>query len=147
MKEALCVEVEVRTLMKSWTKLYLSRSVRPSEASDTTANETRQSIQVQAKIAEIGAKMGFRVWIPPADRTRVLDIVQTAATAQDGERTPRSQLYVGYGADSGPSRGDTCTRTIRPFLPFGRQPLSPTATHPDGNQVRARQRGRRARRE
>jgi hypothetical protein len=30
------------------------------------------------------------------------------------KRTPRSQLYVGYGADSGPSRGDTCRRTSRP---------------------------------
>ena len=31
------------------------------------------------------------------------------------KRTPRSQLYVGYGADSGPSRGDTCRRTSRPI--------------------------------
>jgi hypothetical protein len=30
------------------------------------------------------------------------------------KRTPRSQLYVGYGVDSGPSRGDSCTRAFRP---------------------------------
>ena len=30
------------------------------------------------------------------------------------KRTPRSQLYVGYGADSGPSRGEARRRTSRP---------------------------------
>lgn len=40
--------------------------------------EARQSIQVQAQIAEIGAKMGFRIWIPPADRGKVLEIIQPA---------------------------------------------------------------------
>lgn len=43
--------------------------------------EARQSIHVQAEIAEIGAKMGFRIWVPPADRTRVLDIVNPAQKA------------------------------------------------------------------
>jgi hypothetical protein len=47
----------------------------------TEATETRQSIHVQAQIAEIGAKMGFRIWIPPADRTKVLDIVHPAQKA------------------------------------------------------------------
>jgi hypothetical protein len=39
--------------------------------------EARQSIYIQAKIAEIGAKMGFRIWIPAADRARVLEIVRS----------------------------------------------------------------------
>ena len=37
--------------------------------------EARQSLHVQAQIAEIGAKMGFRIWVPAADRTKVLGIV------------------------------------------------------------------------
>ena len=43
--------------------------------------EARQSIQVQAQIAQIGAKMGFRIWIPVADRGRVLELVQPAQKA------------------------------------------------------------------
>jgi len=46
----------------------------------TTAGqpESRESIHVQAEIAEIGAKLGFRIWIPAADRAKVLEIVQPA---------------------------------------------------------------------
>jgi hypothetical protein len=40
--------------------------------------EARQSIRIQAEIAEIGAKMGFRIWIPAADRAKVLEIVQSS---------------------------------------------------------------------
>jgi hypothetical protein len=36
----------------------------------------RQSIQIQAQIAEIGTKMGFRIWVPPSDRPRVMSVVQ-----------------------------------------------------------------------
>ena len=34
---------------------------------------TRESILVQARLAEIGATMGFSVWIPNSDRSRVLE--------------------------------------------------------------------------
>ena len=34
----------------------------------------RESIQIQAKLGEIGVKMGFGIWIPPADRGGVLDV-------------------------------------------------------------------------
>lgn len=37
--------------------------------------EIRQSIQYQAKVAQIGAEMGFRIWVPRNDRARVLDLV------------------------------------------------------------------------
>jgi hypothetical protein len=37
--------------------------------------EARESIQVQAMLARIGAQMGFRVWVPPGDRARVLELV------------------------------------------------------------------------
>jgi predicted RNA-binding protein len=33
----------------------------------------RQSIKIQALLAKIGEKMGFKVWIPKADRSRVLN--------------------------------------------------------------------------
>ena len=35
----------------------------------------RESIRVQASVAEIGAKMNFQVWIPSSDRARVLEQV------------------------------------------------------------------------
>src|SRR5690606_17990240 len=41
----------------------------PLEAAPT---EPRESIGVQALLAEIGARMGFRVWIPQPDRAQVL---------------------------------------------------------------------------
>jgi hypothetical protein len=42
------------------------------EAGEADAGEIRQSLQMQAILAEIGAKMGFRIWLPRSDRTRVL---------------------------------------------------------------------------
>jgi hypothetical protein len=37
--------------------------------------EARQSIQFQAKLATIGATMGFKVWIPRPDKSRVKELV------------------------------------------------------------------------
>ena len=37
----------------------------------TAAPEARRSFQIQAKLVEIGAKMGFRVWVPRSDLGRV----------------------------------------------------------------------------
>ena len=34
----------------------------------------RDSIKIQAKLAEIGEKLGFKIWIPLSDRSRVIDI-------------------------------------------------------------------------
>ncbi|HEU5070892.1 MAG TPA: hypothetical protein VFV96_10845 [Verrucomicrobiae bacterium] len=36
------------------------------------ANALRESLQMQAALAEIGSQMGFQIWLPRADRTRVL---------------------------------------------------------------------------
>lgn len=38
----------------------------------TPPGEVRESIRVQALLAEIGAKMGMRIWIPRSDRNNVL---------------------------------------------------------------------------
>jgi len=35
-------------------------------------NDLRESLRMQAVLAEIGAQMGFQIWLPRADRTRVL---------------------------------------------------------------------------
>lgn len=44
--------------------------------------EARQSIQIQAKLAQIGAKMGFHIWVPTSDRGRVLELIPTAIRAR-----------------------------------------------------------------
>jgi len=61
----------------------------PDDAEDTEAEkassdisataEPRQSFQMQAKLAEIGAAMRFKVWIPPSDRGRVTELMADAA--------------------------------------------------------------------
>jgi hypothetical protein len=35
-------------------------------------HDLRESLQMQAALAEIGSQMGFQIWLPRADRTRVL---------------------------------------------------------------------------
>ena len=48
-----------------------------SSISETTehseGSESRESIRYQAKVARIGAEMGFHIWVPRSDRTRVLE--------------------------------------------------------------------------
>jgi hypothetical protein len=44
-------------------------------ATATKPPEARQSIQTQGKLAEIGVIMGFKIWVPGADRARVLEFV------------------------------------------------------------------------
>jgi hypothetical protein len=45
-------------------------------AVETKAPDARQSIQIQSRLARIGAVMGFKIWIPRADRARVRELVQ-----------------------------------------------------------------------
>ncbi len=47
--------------------------------------EPRQSFQIQAKLARIGAMMGFKIWLPRSDRGRVGELVtkQQAAFLED----------------------------------------------------------------
>jgi hypothetical protein len=49
-------------------------STESESAADAAAhpNEVRESIQIQAMLAEIGSRMGFKIWIPRGDRARVL---------------------------------------------------------------------------
>ena len=49
-----------------------------SETSEPTAvPDSRTSIQYQAKVAQIGAEMGFHIWVPRNDRARVLEHIAT----------------------------------------------------------------------
>ena len=57
-------------------------------AAAAKAPDARQSIQTQAKLAEIGAIMGFRIWVPSADRARVLDLVPPAERTSFVEALP-----------------------------------------------------------
>ena len=44
-------------------------------AGPSPALDARESIRYQAKVAQIGAEMGFRIWVPRNDRSRVLELV------------------------------------------------------------------------
>jgi hypothetical protein len=41
----------------------------------TAAIEPRQSYRIQAALAHIGAKMGFRIWVPRSDRQNILGLI------------------------------------------------------------------------
>ena len=43
----------------------------------TLASDSRESIQYQAKVAQIGAEMGFRIWVPRNNKARVLELIPT----------------------------------------------------------------------
>ena len=49
---------------------FESKMVEPA-----LAPESRESIQYQAKVAQIGAEMGFRIWVPRNDKARVLELI------------------------------------------------------------------------
>jgi hypothetical protein len=44
------------------------------EITPASEKEKRTSIVIQAKLAEIGEILGFKIWLPNSDRTRVLEI-------------------------------------------------------------------------
>lgn len=50
----------------------------PTETSPAGPHDTRDSIRMQAQVAQIGAAMGFRIWIPSGDRARVRDCLPQA---------------------------------------------------------------------
>ena len=52
-------------------------SLEPELVEPTPAPDSRESIQVQAKVAQIGAEMGFLIWVPRSDKARVLELIPT----------------------------------------------------------------------
>jgi hypothetical protein len=55
---------------------------------ETAPAVTRESIKMQALLCEIGVRMGFRVWLPPADRERVLELLDGDLRSSAIERLP-----------------------------------------------------------
>jgi len=58
------VEVEVPEREEEEEEQAAEHEIRP-----------RASLKVQAQLAEIGAILGFTLWIPPADRQRILELL------------------------------------------------------------------------
>lgn len=46
----------------------------PTTCDESTEKEIRESLTIQAKIAEIGERLGFKIWLPKSDRGRILEI-------------------------------------------------------------------------
>lgn len=63
---------------------------QPAPAECAPADEIRESMQIQALLARIGAMMGFSIWLPKGDRSRVLK----AWTPGPGELL--DELPLGY---------------------------------------------------
>ena len=55
---------------------------------EVKSSEARPSIQIQAKLAHIGAVMGFKIWIPRSDRARVGGLLQLQDRAALLEELP-----------------------------------------------------------
>ncbi len=56
------------------------------QPSENASGDVRQSFQIQAKLARMGAIMGFKIWLPRADRSRVselLAVTDRAALLED----------------------------------------------------------------
>ena len=49
--------------------------VEPELMESATSPDGRESIQYQAKVAQIGVEMGFHIWVPRNDRSRVLELI------------------------------------------------------------------------
>jgi hypothetical protein len=70
----------------------------PDETPQTTTSDVRESIRIQALLAEIGSRMGMQIWIPRADRAAVI------AEWQGDHPPPLERLPLNYD--------DTTLRTI-----------------------------------
>lgn len=51
------------------------REETPVPAQAEGEQELRQSIKMQASVAQLGALLGFNIWIPPTDRSRVSSLL------------------------------------------------------------------------
>ncbi len=79
-KRQLARKRKVRTLDREVTVEVPERDenetiAETDSAQSPTPDTERQSIQMQAKVAQIGAEMGFRIWVPRGDRVRVMEFI------------------------------------------------------------------------
>ena len=75
---ALDREVEVEVPDESEDAILDTKTAEPPLTSGS-----RESIQVQARIAQIGALMGFRIWVPRSDKARVLEHIPAGGMAEE----------------------------------------------------------------
>ena len=61
--------------LKGKDKRWLPAKRKAAVADGPAGDETRESIKYQAKVAEIGAMMRFKVWVPKSDKSRILKLV------------------------------------------------------------------------
>jgi hypothetical protein len=94
LKERWAKDRKVRTLEGEVTVTVPSDQEEQEEEDSNTlqtkAPDVRQSIQVQATLAEIGAAMGFRIWLPRNDRARIRELVGERVGAAFLEDLPLS---------------------------------------------------------
>lgn len=62
--------------------------VHVGQVQDSPTAPISYSFQMQAKVAEIGAKMGFRIWVPAADKSRVFECLTDSSTECFLDRLP-----------------------------------------------------------
>ena len=63
-------------------------SVEAETNKAVATSDSRDSIKYQAKIAKIGAEMGFRIWVPRNDKARVLEHIPTSMQQQFMNQLP-----------------------------------------------------------
>ena len=63
------VEVEVPDSQSDGTQYEMETDTNES------VSDIRESIRHQADVARIGAEMGFHIWVPRSDRTRVIELL------------------------------------------------------------------------
>lgn len=72
-------------------------TVQPTATSIESSDElplTRDSIKIQALLAEIGDRMGYSIWLPKNDRSRVLEVWQPK------QNSSLSDLPLNYDIDT-----------------------------------------------
>lgn len=90
----------VHTVKRVDKKVSVTVPTVPEEEDEvaTSADSVRDSMQIQGLLAKIGTSMGFTIWLPKADRSRVLKVWK----AEPGELI--DELPLGYDS--------TTTKTI-----------------------------------
>jgi hypothetical protein len=76
-KQRLTQKKSIRTIDRDVVvEVPVADEPQPSSADDQSSKEViRESHKVQAMLSRVGAEMGFRVWVPKADRQKVLSEV------------------------------------------------------------------------
>ena len=56
--------------------------------------EVRELLKMQAKVAQLGATLGFTIWLPPADRAKVVELERIPVTFEHSPRAERSSCIL-----------------------------------------------------